>query len=61
MIYDQYEGILTAPREIEPVPFEIILETPHHAPMDKQVDALVVAMQTILSEYRKLVSYAQDI
>jgi predicted deacylase len=61
MIYDQYEGILTAPREIEPVPFEIILETPHHAPMDKQVDALIVAMQTILSEYRKLVSYAQDI
>ena len=61
MIYDQYEGILTAPKEIEPTPFEIILETPHHAPMEKQVDALEVAMQTILSEYRKLVSFAQDI
>lgn len=61
MIYDQYEGILTAPKEMQPVPFEIILETPHHAPMDKQIAALVVAMRTILKEYRQLVSYAQDI
>lgn len=61
MIYDQYEGILTAPKEIQPVPFEIILETPRHAPMDKQVAALALAMRTILHEYRQLVSFAQDI
>ena len=61
IIYDQYEGILAAPAEIEPVPFEIVLETPHRAPMDKQVEALVIAMRTILSEYRQLVSFAQNI
>jgi hypothetical protein len=61
IIYDQYEGILAAPAEIEPVPFEIVLETPHHAPMEQQVGALVVAMQMILNEYRQLVSFAQNI
>jgi hypothetical protein len=29
--------------------------------MEKQVAALTAAMQTILSEYRKLMSFAQDI
>jgi hypothetical protein len=61
IIYDQYEGVLAAPAEIEPVPFEIVLETPHHAPMDQQVEALVIAMRTILNEYRQLVSFAQNI
>ena len=61
IIYDQYEGILAAPVEMEPVPFEIVLETPHHAPLNQQVEALVVAMRTILSEYRQFVSFAQNI
>lgn len=61
IIYDQYEGILAAPAEIEPVPFEIILETPYHSPLDRQVEALVVAIRTILNEYRQLVSFAQNI
>ena len=61
IIYDQYEGILAAPIEIEPVPFEIILETPQHAPIEKQVESLVIAMHTILSEYRQLMSFAQNI
>jgi hypothetical protein len=61
MIYDVYEGILAAPKEIEPVPFEIIFETPHLAPLDLQVAALDAAMRTILNEYRTLISFAQDI
>ncbi|MEO7677487.1 MAG: succinylglutamate desuccinylase/aspartoacylase family protein [Verrucomicrobiota bacterium] len=61
MIYDVYEGILAAPAEIQPVPFEIILETPHLAPMDLQVSALDVAMRTILVEYRQMISFAQNI
>ena len=44
-----------------PVPFEIILETPHRAPLDRQVEALVVALRTILEEYRRLISFAQDL
>jgi hypothetical protein len=60
IIYHSYEGILAAPMQSEP-PFEIIFETPHHAPMDLQVAALVVAIRTILSEYRRLISFAANI
>jgi murein peptide amidase A len=61
IIYDAYEGILAAPAELQPPPFEIILETPHHAPMDLQVEALVTAMQTILDEYRQLIAFAANL
>jgi hypothetical protein len=61
IIYDAYEGILAAQPQIEPVPFELILETPHHAPLTKQVEALVVAMRTVLEEYRRLISFAADL
>lgn len=61
IIYDHYEGVLAAPARMDPVPFEIILETPHHAPMELQVEALVIAMRTILSEYRHLISFAANI
>lgn len=60
IIYSGYEGILAAPMRSEP-PFEIVLETPHHAPMDLQVQALVVALRTILSEYRRLISFAANL
>ncbi len=42
-------------------PFEITLETPQRAPLHRQVDALVAAMQTILMEYRYLQAIAQNI
>jgi hypothetical protein len=61
IIYEQYEGVLAAPARIDPAPFEIILESPHHAPMKLQVEALVIAMRTILSEYRRLISFAANI
>lgn len=61
IIYDSYEGILAAARELQPPPFEIILETPHHAPLQKQVDALVVAMLTVLDEYRQLIAFAANL
>jgi hypothetical protein len=61
IIYDSYDGVLAAPSQIEPIPFEIILETPHHAPMDAQVQAFVVAIRTIISEYRRLISFAANI
>jgi murein peptide amidase A len=60
IIYSGYEGILAAPMQSEP-PFEIVLETPHHAPMDLQVQALVVAVRTILSGYRQLISFAANL
>ena len=61
IIYESYDGVLAAPVEMEPIPFEIILETPHHAPLDRQVEALVAALHTILTEYRLLISLAQNI
>jgi protein MpaA len=61
IIRDHYEGVLASPARIEPTPFEIILETPHHAPIDRQIEALVIAMRTILAEYRRLISFAADI
>jgi protein MpaA len=60
IIYSGYEGVLAAPMQSEP-PFEIVFETPHHASMDLQVQALVVALRTILSEYRRLISFAANI
>jgi protein MpaA len=61
IIYDVYEGVLAAPAQMEPVPFEIVFETPHSAPMHLQVQALVVAIRTILAEYRRLISFAANI
>ncbi len=61
IIYKSYEGVLAAPAEIEPVPFEIVFETPHHAPMELQAQAVVVALHTIMAEYRQLISFAQNI
>ncbi len=61
IIYELYEGVLRAPERIEPQPFEIVFETPGLAPMDKQVDALVAALKTIFAEYRRLISFAQNI
>jgi hypothetical protein len=46
---------------MEPVPFEIVFETPHSAPLELQVKALVTAIRTILSEYRQLIAFAANI
>jgi protein MpaA len=61
IIYDHYDGVLAAPARMDPVPFEIILETPQRAPLPLQVEALVVALRTILNEYRRLISFAANI
>ena len=46
---------------MQPRPFEIVFETPHAAPQYLQEKALVVALQTILTEYRKLIAYAPNL
>lgn len=56
-----YDGILTSPPKLENSPFEIILETPHHAPEPKQIDAFVNASLAILAEYRKFLAFAADL
>jgi REP element-mobilizing transposase RayT len=61
IISRHYDGVLAAPREMEPEPFEIIFETPQRAPMELQVEAFLVALRTIMTEYLLLMSFAQNI
>ena len=61
IIHTAYDGILTAPPGSSPAPFEIILESPHHAPMELQRQAFVLALIEILRHYRRMMSYAVDI
>ena len=56
-----YEGVLTSPPELDPAPFEIIFETPNSAPLDQQVAAFVVAVETVLREYQKLLAFAANL
>jgi murein peptide amidase A len=56
-----YDGILTSPPKLENTPFEIILETPHHAPEPQQIEAFVRASLAILAEYRKFIAFAADL
>ena len=61
IIREGYEGVLRTPPGIKPRPFEVILETPHHAPQYLQEAASAVALRTILDEYRQFIAYAQDL
>ncbi len=56
-----YTGILSAPPEQQPKPLEIVFETPALAPMEAQVKASVIAVQTILAEFRQLQAYAANL
>jgi len=61
VIRNCYDGVLGAPPRSRPRPFEIILETPQPPPEYLKVCALVLALQTILAEYRQFIAYAQNI
>jgi murein peptide amidase A len=61
IITDGYPGTLRAVPGSRRPPFELVLETPQHAPLHRQVGAMTAALQTILAEYRGLMSVAKDI
>lgn len=56
-----YQGVLAAPAGQRPRPFDLIFETPARHQLDRQVEAAVTALDTILDEYRVFLSYAQNI
>jgi murein peptide amidase A len=58
MIHRCYEGVLSAPRAQRPQPFDLIFETPALAPLDLQVDATLVAIETVLDEYRVFLAHS---
>jgi hypothetical protein len=61
VISDKYDSILSAPPKVRPRPFEIILETPAAPPAFVKECAFVVALKTILTEYRKFIAYAPNL
>jgi hypothetical protein len=61
LIRDCFTGVLSAPSEQRPQPFDLIFETPAHAPMDAQVAAAVAALDSILRTYPGFIAYGQDL
>lgn len=61
IIYDTFEGILSAPPRVRPHPFEIVLEAPASPPAYQKEAAFIAALQSILSEYRKFIAYAPNL
>ena len=61
IIREGYHGILSAPPDQRPQALEIVFETPGHAPLDLRIDAAVIAVQTILAEYRALLAHGANI
>jgi hypothetical protein len=61
IIHTAYNGILSAPPDAKPAPFEIILESPAHAPLALQRAAQLLAVTEIIRHYRRLLAYAADL
>jgi murein peptide amidase A len=61
VIGDCFKGVLAPAPEQQPRPFEIIFETPAHAPLDHQVEAAQAALIAILTEYRGFMAWGQNI
>ena len=61
LIRDCFAGVLSAPPEQEPRPFDLIFETPAHAELDLQISATVAALKAVLAAYPAFIAYAQDL
>ena len=61
IIKEGYFGVLSSPPEQRPRAMEIVFETPDYARMELQVEASVVAVKSILAEYRRLQSFAANL
>ncbi|SKA97123.1 Succinylglutamate desuccinylase / Aspartoacylase family protein [Prosthecobacter debontii] len=61
IIKEGYHGILSAPPEQRPHAMEVVFETPALAPINQQVAATVIAVKTMLAQYRLLQAYAPNL
>lgn len=61
IIRGKYDGMLSAPQSQRPKPFEIVLEVPQKTPMFLQEQALLIAVSTILVEFRGLKAFAANL
>ncbi len=58
LIRECFCGVLAAPPEQRPQPFEIIFETPALAPLAAQRAATVRALLSVVENYRRFIAYA---
>lgn len=56
-----FQGVLCAPREQQPQPFDVIFETPALASLEQQTEATLAALESILTEYRRFLAYGQHL
>jgi protein MpaA len=61
IIREGYRGVLSAPPEQRPRALEIVFETPGQAPHEMRTQAAVIAVRTILAEYRKLLAHGANL
>jgi protein MpaA len=61
LIRKGYPGMLCAAPEARPRPFEIVFETPHHAELEKQIEANLVFLRHALEQYQQLQAVGQDL
>jgi hypothetical protein len=61
VIHYCFPGVLSAPPDQHPAPFDIILETPAKAPDDLQAAAMVDGVLAILAEYRRFIAFGGDL
>ena len=61
IVGERYPGVLSAPPEARPRPFEIILEVPSSPPSFLKECAFVAALSSILVEYRRLMGHAPNL
>jgi hypothetical protein len=61
LIRKGYPGMLCAAPEASPRPFEIVFETPHHADIEKQVEANLIFLRHALDQYQQFQALGQDL
>lgn len=61
LISECYDGVLSNPAELKPLPFEIIFETPQTLPATRQAAAGTAALRAIIHAYREFIAYGQDL
>ena len=61
LIRKGYPGMLCAAPEARPRPFEIVFETPHHAGLEKQIQANLVFLRHALEQYQQLQAVGQGL
>ena len=61
VIHFCFPGVLSAPPDQHPAPFDIILETPAKADESLQAAAMVDGVLAILAEYRRFIAFGADL